>query len=301
MSSVLLLALASAIWGSGFVAQLTGGDAAGPISFSCIRTGLSAFLLSFVIRYSSRSGASEVSNSCDRSALIRGSLVCGTFVFIVGVCQQLGLYMGTSAGKAGFITSIYIVLVPLFGLFWGRRVGARLWIAIAASLVGLWLLCMQGSDALSVQVSDLIVLGAAFGCVFHIYGVDKYSPHVDPLRLAQMQFAVCSVLSLAAALIFEVPQAGGLGPWVAKLTSREALIGVLYAASMPGAFAYSIQFMRQPDVDPTIASLIYSLEAPFAVLTGWIVLGERLSAREMAGCAVLFAAILFAVTVKEER
>lgn len=293
----LMLALAAVIWGTAFVAQRTGGDAAGPLSFIFGRSIISSVLLVPIMRYTGRAGYTRGAprDSRERRTLITAGAITGLLVFATSVFQQVGMRMGTSSGKAGFLTSIYIVLVPVFGIFIGRAVGARIWAAVASMALGLWLLCASGLD-MTMRLSDLVVLGAAVACAFHIYAVDRYVKVVDPLRMAQIQFSVTALLSGVAAAIYEVPAAGSVGAWAGMLTGDAALVSIAYTGVMSGTVAYGIQNVWQARVDPTVASLIFSLEAMFAVLAGWLVLGEVMTARELAGCVVIMLSILIAIT-----
>lgn len=292
MRSTLLLLLASCIWGSAFVAQKEGGEALGPFTFGAIRFGLGALVLLPAIWFLDRTGRTKhrpVSAALRRHLLL-GGLLTGLCLFGVQTCQQLGLFWGTEAGKAGFLTSTYIIMVPLLRLLGGQRCGGRLWVAVCIGLVGLWLLCM-GAD-FTLRASDCIVLACAFACSLHILVVDRFADSVEVIRMSCMQFAVTSLLSLPLMFAFEFD--GNWGALAQRVAAPEALISLLYAACLSSGVAYTLQNVAQADADPTIASVAMSFESVFAVLAGWVVLGETMSLREFAGCAVLFGALLLA-------
>ncbi|MCI5957632.1 MAG: DMT family transporter [Clostridiales bacterium] len=294
----LLLTLTALIWGVAFVAQDVAANRLGPFSFNGLRMALAALALVPVVLVMERrvqaahtadekgSGAGVPiarMSATQRKTLLAGGLCCGVMLTLGSVFQQLGISMGTGAGKAGFITALYIVLVPLIGLFTRKRVRRLVWVAVALSAVGLYLLCVKGG--FSIDPGDGMLMLCALCFSGHILVVDFFSRKTDCVKMSCIQFAVVSVLCLLGAACTEQLT------WQAV---RECAVPILYAGVMSGAMGYTLQIVAQKDTDPTIASLLMSLESVFAVLAGWIILGDRLSARELLGCLFMMAAIVLA-------
>jgi len=205
--------------------------------------------------------------------------------------QQTGIIF-TTAGKAGFITSLYVVIVPVIGIFLKKKVTPIVWLCVAAASVGLYLLCIPaGGEFSEVNKGDLLVLVCAFCFSFHILVIDHFSPKVDGVKLSCIQFFVAGTLNLILLPVVD-PALGYDLPTIAVLI--EAAIPILYAGVLSCAVAYTFQIVAQADTDPTIASLIMCLESVFAVLSGIIILGEPMSGRELIGCIVMFASIVIA-------
>ena len=186
-------------------------------------------------------------------------------------------------GKAGFITALYIILVPVLGLFMKKRVQGKVWISVTLAVAGLYLLCI--TDGFSLGTGDLLVLLCALMFSVHILVIDYFSPKTDGVKMSCIQFFVCGILSGIAMLIFEEPSLGAL---------LQAWMPILYAGVLSCGVAYTLQIVGQKDMDPTVASLILSLESVVSVLAGWVLLGQRLSLREISGCVLMFAAIILA-------
>ena len=203
--------------------------------------------------------------------------------------QQFGIKY-TTVGKAGFITACYIVLVPILGLFLKKKCSPFIWLAVAMSVAGLYLLCI--TDGFSIGKGDILVLICAVLFSFHILVIDYYSPKVDGVKLSCIQFLVCGILSGIPALIFEKPEMS------AVLTAWQP---ILYAGVMSCGVAYTLQIIGQKNMNPTVASLILSLESCISVLAGWVILGQQLSAREITGCVIMFAAIILAQLPQKEK
>lgn len=284
--SVLLL-LCAMIWGSAFVAQRSGLDYMGPCFFNALRSIIGAMALVPCIALLDRLQGHRVSlwgglTGHDRAVLLAGGLSCGLVLGCASLLQQLGL-AHTSVGKAGFITTLYVVIVPLLGLFVGRRVGLRLWIGVALAVFGMYLLCYKGGEP--VNRGDLLVFFCSILFSLHIIVIDYFAPRTDCVRMSCLQFLVCGVMSLAIALCVET------------LTFRSVLNGyvpLLYAGVLSSAVAFTLQILAQKNVHPVVASLLMSLESVFAALGGWVVLNEQLSLREACGCCVIFAAVILA-------
>ena len=275
----LLLLLTSMIWGAAFVAQSAGMDYIGPFTFNGLRMLMgAAVLLPFLLKR--RTGAHT--NASERKMLLRGGILCGVALFVGSTLQQIGI-VDTTAGKAGFITAMYVVLVPVMGVFVGHKQPWLVWLGVALSAVGMYFLCVH--ESLSLNRGDLMVLAGAVGFSFHILLIDRYSAHVDGVKLSCLQFFVAGVLGLVFMFLFETPQ-------ISQIFS--SFLPLLYAGVFSCGVAYTLQILGQRDTDPTIASMILCLEAVFSVVFSWFLLGERLSAREIFGCVLIFAAILLA-------
>ena len=294
----LLLLLTAAIWGAAFVAQRVGMDCLGPLTFNGTRMVLAGLALLPVIRLTGRSRKAKIAETGpsrneqpagnaapDQKALMTGGLLCGLFLFISSTLQQFGL-MTTTAGKAGFITALYVVLVPLIAwVLMKKNPGRWIWVSVLLAVSGLFLICVPAGQDFSLNRGDLLVIGCAVCFTGHILVVDHYSPRVDGLRLSCIQFFVCGLLSLIPAFFTEEITLSGL---------RNALIPILYAGVFSGAVGYTLQIFAQRDTNPTVASLLMCLEAVFAVLTGALLLGEQMTVRESVGCVVMFAAVILA-------
>ena len=275
----MLLLLTSMIWGAAFVAQSAGMDYIGPFTFNGLRMLMgAAVLLPFLLKR--RTGTPAAAS--ERKTLLTGGILCGIALFIGSTLQQIGI-VDTTAGKAGFITAMYVVLVPVMGVFVGHKQPWLVWLGVALSAVGMYFLCVH--ESLSLNQGDLMVLAGAVGFSFHILLIDRYSAHVDGVKLSCLQFFVAGVLGLVCMFLFETPQFSQI---------FAAWLPLLYAGVFSCGVAYTLQILGQRDTDPTIASMILCLEAVFSVIFSWFLLGERLSAREIFGCVLIFAAILLA-------
>ena len=269
----LLLVLTALVWGIAFVAQSTGGDAIGPYSFNSIRSIIGSLVLIPVIFLLDRinpSGKRPKTNE-EKRTLFLGGFCCGTVLFLASTAQQLGIYYGTSAGKAGFLTACYILLVPVFGLFLKKKCGINIWIGIVIAIAGLYLLCM--TDSISFQTSDLMVLLCAVLFALHILVVDLFSD------MRQQT----------------------LSGWLSALGSLDAWIPILYAGIFSCGVGYTLQIVGQNGLNPTVASMIMSLESVFSVLAGWLILHEVLSTRQLTGCGLIFAAIILAQLPEKKK
>lgn len=288
-----LLMITAMIWGSAFVAQSVGADHVGPFTFTAARSFVGGVVLIPVIFFMDALGKKSGQNkpAGDRRTLVIGGIACGVALCIASALQQAGISYGTSSGKAGFITAMYILVVPLLGMFMGRRVRPVIWLCVIMSVVGLYLLCAAGGLG-SVQMSDLLVVACAFCFAFHILIIDHFSPLVDGVRMSCIQFFVCGALAAVPALITEEIV------W-ADLVS--AAVPVLYAGVMSSGVAYTLQIVGQKYSDPTVASMIMSLESVFAVITGVIILHQIPTMREVLGCVIMFAAIIIAQLPEKQK
>lgn len=297
----ILLVITALIWGIAFVAQSEGGDAVGPFTFNGIRSFVgSAVLLPVIalldkLKLTSRKPKTKE----DRRLLWTGGICCGVVLFLASSFQQMGIYMGTAAGKAGFLTACYILLVPVLGIFLKKKCGFKVWIGIGLTLVGLYLLCMSGS--MRFQLSDLLLLICALLFAVQILAVDYFSPLVDGVRMSCIQFLVCGLLSVIPMLCTETFGVGGAAAWLANLSTPAAWITILYAGVFSCGVGYTLQIVGQDGLNPTVASLIMSLESVFSVIAGWLILDQRLGLRELCGCVLIFAAIILAQLPDRKR
>lgn len=293
IKSAAILILTAAIWGAAFVAQSTGGHAIGPITFSCTRYYLATLAQLPFIAMLDRAGMTRdiPRTPAERRTLFVNGVLCGIFMCLTSVFQMLGIYMGTSAGKAGFLTTCYIVIVPVLGMFFfKRRCGWNVWLAVAVALVGLYLLCI--TESYTIEASDLMVLACSLANSLQILTVDRCLGRTEVVRLAVVQSATVGVVLLPFMYITEMH--GDVAGWAAAFATPGALIPLLYAGVMSSGVAHVLQNVGQRGIDPTVASLIMSLEAVFAVIAGWLILDEVMTARETIGCVVLFAAVILA-------
>lgn len=278
----MLLLLTALIWGAAFVAQSAGMEQNGPFTFNTIRMILGGIVLIPCIALFDKMRHVRLGwRSADKNLWVGGCL-CGVALFTGATLQQFGIQY-TSAGKAGFITALYVIFVPLCRLFAGKRPGKLLWGSVALAAVGMYLLCMDGSLALSK--GDVLVLLGAFGFTAHILIIDHFSQKVDGVRMSCIQFFVAGALSLVCMFLFETPSVPAI---------LSAWAPILYAGLLSCGVAYTLQVVAQKDTDPTVASLILCLESVFAVLFGWLLLGETLSMKELLGCILMFVAIVLA-------
>lgn len=284
----LLLLLTATIWGVAFVAQSVSMDYIGGFTFNAVRNLIGALTLLPVIWGLGKTKAPEekkrIQASSDRKTLITDGICCGILLCFASNFQQFGIKY-TSVGKAGFITACYIVIVPIIGIFLKKKCSPFIWIAVILSLCGLYLLCLTPGEGFAIGKGELLVLICAFLFSLHILTIDHFSPLVDGVKMSCIQFLVCGILSGIPALIFESPDLAGI--FAAK-------IPVLYAGVMSCGVAYTLQIVGQKNMNPTVASLILSLESCISVIAGWLILGQNLSSREIFGCVLMFGAIILA-------
>ena len=322
----LLLFTTAVVWGVAFVAQSVGMDYVGPFTFNFARCILGALVLvpcMFLLdklngkkknpvlseaaaeeeeeeeeenREKAKSGLIEKNSQIQengagqqtKKTLLLGGICCGAALFVASNLQQFGIQY-TSVGKAGFITAMYIVLVPVLSIFLKKRAGLRVWCGVALAVAGLYLLCM--TDGISVNFGDVLLLLCAFVFAIHILVVDYFSPKVDGVRMSCIQFLVCGLLSGIGMLLTEQVDVSAM---------LQAWLPITYAGVMSCAVGYTLQIIGQKGMNPTVASLILSLESVVSVLAGWILLGQSLSPREIGGCVLMFAAIILAQLPERE-
>ena len=289
LKNSLLLFLTAFIWGVAFVAQSVGGDAVGCFTFNGVRSLIGALVLIPVILFLDGQKKKELGEGKfleqkgDKKTLLLGGICCGIMLCIASNFQQFGISF-TTVGKAGFITAMYILIVPILGIFMKKKVGRKVWLGVMIATVGLYMLCMT-SESFSLSKGDFLVLVCAGFFSLHILIIDHFSPKCDGVRLSCIQFLVCGVISMIIAFVFEDPNLKAIfNGW----------LPILYAGVMSCGVAYTLQIIGQKNMDPTVASLILSLESVFSVLAGWVILNQKLSMREFLGCALMFLAIILA-------
>lgn len=281
----LLLLLTALIWGVAFVAQKSGGEALGPLTCNGMRSLICVAGLLTVIPVMDKLGyGRRPQTAAERRTLWIGGGLCGLAMFAATNLQQFGLSdPAVSEGKGAFVTALYIVLVPLIGIFFGRRATVFNWLGVLLAVAGLYLLCAMGDSGFGR--ADILLLLCALAFSVQIMLVDRFSPQVDGVRLSCIQFAVVGILDLPLMFIFESPTLPVLGAHAGEL---------LYLGLMSSGVGYTLQILGQKDTDPTAASLIMSLESVFGALAGWLIAGHALGGREIVGCVLMFAAIVLA-------
>jgi len=275
-----MLLVATVIWGSAFIAQSKGMDHIGPFTFQAMRCGLGGLVLLPVIYLFDRKENRSFTATWKNKDLWKAGIICGSALFVAAGLQQVAL-LYTTAGKAGFITTMYIVLVPFLGILLRRKIPFRAWISVLLAVVGLYLLSCVGVT--SISIGDLLLLGCALFFAVQITLIDIFGKGMDGLRLNCVQCLVCSFLSGVFMFVLENPSLASI---------IKSAFPIAYAGMMSMAIAYSLQILGQQRLDPTPASLIMSLEAVFAALCGWLLLNERMSAYEITGCALVFCAVI---------
>jgi len=274
----LLLVLAAALWGFAFVTQTTGMDHVGAITFQCLRCVL-AGLTMLVVCLIRGKGKWSLKG---KGPVIKAGILCGIPLCAATLSQQFALNY-TTVAKAGFITSVYVLFVPVLCLFVGKRCGWKVWPCIGMAVVGLYLLSM--SESLSLSLGDSLALICALLFAVQIIAVDHFAGNMDPVELNGVQFFTCAVINLPFMFLLESPGWSDLS---------QAWGAIAYTGIMSGGIGFMLQIVSQRDVKPAVASLIMSLEGAFAALSGWLVLGQGLSLREGIGCVLMFAAIILA-------
>lgn len=277
--------LAALIWGTAFVAQSVSSDYVQPFTFNALRSVIALFVLlviSGIFSAIRKHSAQPQEKTGSRRDLIVGGICCGFFLTVAANLQQLGLG-DTSPGKAGFITALYVVLVPVFGIFLKKRASLPVWIGAVLSAIGLYLLCIK--EDFSIETSDIYVFLCAIVFAMHILCIDHFVQKVDGIRLSCVQFLTASVLSGLCMFLFEQPKLDSI---------LHCALPILYVGVFSSGVAYTLQILAQKGSDPTVVTILLSLESVFSVLAGAVLLGDRLSGREYAGCVLMFIAVLLA-------
>ena len=288
----LMLLVAALIWGSTFVAQTTASDTVEPFTFLFSRSFIGfLFLIPVIAIFNCQSNKKLIDGEQKQTLMpskltLLAGILCGVALTIASYCQQKGIALMTdnASGKAGFITALYIVFTPIFGIILKRRIPKIIAICVPIATLGFYLLCIK--SGFKVEFGDLLTLASAFFFTFHILIIDYFMEKgANPIKTSCIQFLVVGILSLLFALLFEKPNLSTI--WNAKLE-------IMYAGFLSSGIAYTLQIVAQKDADPTSATLIMSLESVFAVLSGWLILDESLSGKELIGCLFVFIAVILA-------
>lgn len=283
-NNILLLTTAF-IWGAGFAGQRAGMEFIEPVTFNCVRSFLGAFsLLLLIIIFKIKKGPNEKMNKWEeRRYMLKAGILCGLALFFASNIQQMGMVY-TSASKAGFISSLYIIIVPMISIFLGRKFPPTLWLGIILGAFGLYFLCAVDGFS-NIGYGDILIMISAVLYSIHILVIDHYAPKIDSVKLSCVQFFVVGLISLIPMFIFENPTIEGI------IACKWAL---LFTGVVSCGIAYTLQIIAQKNTNPALASLILSFESVFAVLTGYLILHEVLTMKEILGCILMFAAVLIA-------
>lgn len=284
--------LAALIWGTAFVAQSVCTDYVEPFTFNAIR-GIIAFFVLWLVAYlfsrSAKKTGETAAHKRSLKQLAAGGFVCGTLLAAASNLQQTALAT-TAPGKAGFITAMYVVLVPVFGIFLRKRVTFSVWISVMLSVLGLYLLCV--TEGFTLAPGDgLILVSAAFFAI-HIFCIDYFVTKVDAVQLSCVQFLFCGVWSAILMLIFESPNLDAI---------MYCIWPILYVSVFSSAVAYTLQILAMKGSDPTVVTILLSLESVFSVIAGALILGNQMQIKEYIGCVLMFAAVILAQLPSGER
>lgn len=288
LRSSAMLTLTALIWGVAFVAQSEGMNYVGGFTFNACRFIVGGVVLIpciFFLRRvngDQRAQLTRAEQAQRRKTGIIGGICCGVFICLGSTLQQFGIAQ-TTVGKAGFITSLYIIIVPILGLFLRKKVGLNIWASVGIAAAGMYLLCI--TEGFAISRGDFLVFLCAIGFSLHILVIDYFSPKADGVVISCIQFFTAGIISCVFMFLFERPT------WDAVTA---AWAPVLYAGVMSCGVGYTLQVVAQKDVEPTIASLIMSLESVFSLLAGWVLLGQKMSPKELSGCVLVFGAIVLA-------
>ena len=282
------LLICALIWGLAFTAQSVGMEYVGPYTFQATRCVLAVVVLIPVFKtadlINKKRGVYKKPTKEDNLLLLKGGIVCGIFLSIGTNFQQVAIQY-TTVGKAGFLTSLYLIIVPILGLFMHKKVSLRVWLCVMLAAVGLYFLSLFGKESMVFEFGDILLLVCALGFAFQIIAVDKYAPHVDCIRLSALQFFVCGIVSWTLAFVFETVNINDI---------FAAGLSIAYAGIMSCGGAYTLQIIGQKHCEPTIATLLMSLESVFALLGGVVILHQIPTPIEALGCALVFIAVICA-------
>ncbi len=291
------LLLASVIWGTAFVAQTTGGDVMGAFSFNCVRQFIATLVLLPVIKLldTLKLTGKKPETGAEKRTLWIGGIASGAALCVASNLQQVGINMGTGTGKAAFLTVIYILLVPILGIFLKKKCPWNVWLGVALALVGLFLLCSIDINSFSISLPDVLLILCALAFSVQILVIDYFAPLVDNVRLACVQFFSCGILSLIPTFIVDWKHSvAGFMEWLPLTYSWSVWGSLLFAAVLSSGVAYTLQIIGQNNFNPTVASLLMSMESVFSALAGWIFLHQVLSGKEILGCILVFTSIIVA-------
>ena len=283
---ILFPILAALIWGTAFTAQAMGAAHLPPMAFNCARSLIAVLFLLPVSRLLDRAekAAGRTVQPADRKALLRGGICCGLTLAAAANLQQAGI-ADTAAGKAGFITASYVVLVPVAGIFLRRRMSAQIWVSVFLAAAGLYLLCIRSGESFRLVPGDVFLMLCAVGYCAQIYCIDYFVRYVDGVKLSCAQFVVTALVSGLLSLCFERFQPAAI---------LDCLLPLLYVGVISSGVAYTLQVLSQKGANPAVVTVLFSLESVFSVIAGALVLHQSLSRREYLGCAVMFLAVLLA-------
>ncbi len=306
MRGNLLLLLAAFIWGLSFVAQSEGMKYIGPFAFIGIRSmlagvSLAVFLLirSVIGRKRKEQAGKEAGTGTEacgnpmsegKQAPVLGGITCGVVLFAATMLQQIGIMHTNEPGKAGFITALYLILVPIAGIFFRKKVGVKVWLAVLLAVCGMYLLCI--TEGFRIATGDIYLLGCAFVFTVHILVIDYFSPKTDGVAMSCIQFLVCGALGMTGMFLTETVEITHV---------FEAWLPLVFSGVFSGGIAYTLQIVAQKDTEPAVASLLMSLESVFAVFGEWLVLGQFLTVRELGGCILMFLGILLTQLPEKQR
>lgn len=281
----LTLLLAAFIWGTAFVAQIAGMDRIGPFTFNTSRSVIAILCLGLYL------WISKIKFPENKTELLKAGMICGFLIFVGTSLQQIGLQY-TTAGKTGFITSFYILIIPFLGIFLKHKIDLSIWISVIIGFIGLYLLAVPSLTDFSVNKGDFIVFLGSFCWAGHILVIDHYSKKFNPICLSFLQFVVLTILSAICSFIFE-------NETLTLYNIAASWKAIAYAGFMSSGIAYTLQMIGQKYTNPVVASLILSLEAVFAALSGYLILDEVMTNREFLGCVIVFISIIFSQIPKD--
>ena len=282
LKASIMLFITSIIWGLAFVAQAQGMENIGPFTFTASRSLVAIIFLYLTYIFFNKTSKSYREQKFDMKRTIRGGVLCG-LVFTFGInFQQIGLVY-TTAGKASFLTALYIVFIPIIGLFYGKKINKKLQLCIVLAMIGTYLMSVKGS--LSMNIGDLITIFGSIVFAIHILMLSEFSKDTNAVLVSLIQFAVCGFFSLIAALIFEGIEIDAI---------LKSYLAILYVGILSSGVGFTIQLMALKELDPVVASMISSLESVFGAVFGWLILSQSMSEREIIGGIIIFVATLIA-------
>ncbi|MEQ2400408.1 DMT family transporter [Peptoniphilus hominis (ex Hitch et al. 2025)] len=282
LKASIMLFITSIIWGLAFVAQAQGMEHIGPFTFTAARSVVAIIFLYLTYVFFNKTSKTYREQKFDMKRTIRGGILCG-LVFTFGInFQQFGLVY-TTAGKASFLTALYIVFIPIIGLFYGKKINKKLQMCIVLAMIGTYLMSVKGS--LSMNIGDLITIFGSIVFAIHILMLSEFSKDTNAVLVSLIQFAVCGFFSLIAALIFEGIDMSAI---------LKSYLPILYVGILSSGVGFTIQLMALKELDPVVASMISSLESVFGAVFGWLILSQSMSEREIIGGIIIFVATLIA-------
>lgn len=283
LKSNIMLLIAALIWGTAFVAQRAGVDVLHPCTYNGIRNFVGCLALMPVILFMDHTSKKKGTYIKDNpQTLILGGIVCGVILFTASTLQTMAL-VDADEGKAGFMTALYLIIVPIIGIFIGRKIRPVIWISVALATAGLYFLCVKEGTRFSFNKSELLLLACAFIFALHILAIDYFSPKVNGVKLSFLQFFVVGIISLVYIIAVDRPSLGDI---------VKCAIPILYAGVMSSGVAYTLQIIGQKGAEPAVASIIMSMESLFALLAGIIISGNEPTFRALTGCGFMLVAII---------